>query len=311
MTSIQSVNLALPEGSRVLTPEGSLIVEPSLEYDRIGSNRLIFRGVDVVPGIQLGLLDANDVARDIVIGAIDLRYGLFDRFEIEARIPYVYRHDRLTVVSQQVTTTSPPATDTTALDGNSIGDIEFSMRYQLNRATEGGAVFVGGIRVKTATGTGPFDVDFDSSGVAKNLSTGSGFWAIEPTLAVLYPSDPVVIYFNLGYLYNFTDNVNRDIGTTHVGRVHPGDAIPISFGFGFALNPQFSFSLGISNTFVMETRTELGGLVTHANSIEAASLTMGMSYIFSPRLALSTNFEFGVTPDAPDLRAIFRLPYRF
>jgi uncharacterized membrane protein len=82
-------------------------------------------------------------------------------------------------------------------------------------------------------------------------------------------------------------------------------------GFGFALNPQFSFSLGFSNTYIFETRTELGTIVTRSDALEAASLTMGMSYIFSPTLTLSSNFEFGVTSDAPDMRVVFRVPFRF
>jgi len=302
---------ALPEGARVLTPTGGFVIENSIEYARTSSNRLVFRGVEIVPGIQLGLIDANDVARDTVIGAFDLRYGIFDRVEIEARVPFVYRHDRLTVLSQQVSPTVPAATQTTILEGRDLGDVEFGLRYQLNRGVQGGPIYVGGIRVKTRTGLGPFDVDFDSTGVATELGTGSGFWAVEPTVTMLFPSDPVVIYFNVGYLHNFKRDINKNIGTTPVGEVSPGDAIPFSMGFGFALNPQFSFSLGFSNTYIFETRTELGTIVTRSDALEAASLTMGMSYIFSPTLTLSSNFEFGVTSDAPDMRVVFRVPFRF
>jgi hypothetical protein len=302
---------ALPEGVRVLTPFRRLVVETSAEYARASSNRLVFRGVEIVPGIQLGLVDANEVARDTVVGTVNLRYGIFDRMEIEARVPYVYRHDRLTVLSQQVSPTVPAATETRRLSGDGWGDVEFGVRYQLNPALDGGAIFVGGVRAKSQTGLGPYDVDFDSNGVATELGTGSGFWAIEPSLAMLYPSDPVVIYLNVAYLHSFGLNIDKTIGTTHIGEVDPGDAIHLSLGFGFALNPEFSFSLGFSNTFVFETRSEIGGLETQSNSVEAAALTMGMSYAFNPRLTLGTNFEFGVTADAPDMRVLVRLPVLF
>jgi hypothetical protein len=302
---------ALPEGARVLTPARALTVEGSVEYDRTSSHRLVFRGVEIVPGIQLGLVDANDVARDSVIGTVDLRYGIFDRAEIEVRVPYWHRNDRLTVLSQQVSATTPAVTQTTNLQGDHLGDIEFNTRYQLNRALQGGAIYVAGLRVKSATGIGPYDVDFDSNGIATELGTGSGFWAMGPSLTMLLPSDPVVIYANAGYLHNFSRNINKDIGTTHVGEARPGDSIDTSLGFGFALNPQFSVSLGVSNTYIFWSRVELGATNQRVNSLEAGSLTLGMSYTILPTLALSANFEFGVTSDAPDLRAIFRVPYRF
>lgn len=302
---------ALPEGARVLTPSGRSVAETSFQYDQFSSNRLIFRGVEIVPGIQLGLLDANAVRRDTVIGAMTLRHGIFDRAEIEVRVPYLYRHDRLTVVSQQVTTTAPPVQQTTELEGHALGDVEFGGRYQLNRASAGGPIFVSGLRVRTPTGRGPYDVDFDASGVAQNLATGSGFWGIHPNLTMLYPSDPVVIFANVGYLHNFSRNIDRTIGTTHVGVLDPGGAIDASLGFGFAVNQQFAFSLGISNTVILPTELQLGATRQRLPTLILTAFTLGWSYTFSPRFAITNNFEFGATADAPDLRAIVRLPYRF
>ncbi len=302
---------ALPEGARVLTPPGRFSIEPSFEYARTSSNRLVFRGVEIVPGIQLGLIDANEVARDTVASSFSFRYGIFDRVEIEGRVPYIYRHDRLTTLSQQVSPTIPSVTQTRTLEGHGIGDVEFGIRYQLNRAVQGGAIFVGGLRVKSRTGEGPYDVEFDSNGIATELGTGSGFWAVEPSVTMLYPSDPVVIFVNLGYLHNFGLDLNRTIGSTQIGEVDPGDGISLSLGFGFALNPQFSFSLGFSNTYIFGTRSEIGAIISRSHAIEAASLTMGMSYVLSPTLTLSSNFEFGVTANSPDMRVLFRIPVRF
>jgi hypothetical protein len=302
---------ALPEGARVLTPTRRLVVETSYEYALTSSNRLVFRGVEIVPGILLGLIDANDVVRDTVVAALNVRYGIMDRMEIEARIPAVYRHDRFTVLSQQVTPTIPAFTQELDLQGRDLGDIEFGIRYQLNRARAGGAIFVGGIRAKTRTGIGPYDVEFDSNGVSTELGTGSGFWAVEPNITMLYPSDPVVIFMNVGYIHSFGLNIDKDIGTTHIGQVDPGGAIHTSLGFGFALNPEFSFSLGFTNTFIFGTRSEIGAIVTRSNSLEAAALTMGLSYVVSPNFTVGGNFEFGVTEDAPDMRVLLRLPFRF
>ena len=301
---------ALPEGARVLTAPGQFVVEPAIEYSRSSSNRLVFRGVEIVPGIQLGLIDASDVARDTVSGSVSLRTGITDRIEVAARVPYYYRHDRVTVLSQQVSTNQPAGTQTTSLEGRDLGDIELSGRYQLNRGlTPGSAIFVGGLTVKSTTGTGPFDVNFDSNGIATNLATGSGFWAVSPNVTMLFPSDPVVLYATLAYNHNFGHDINKTIGTTLIGDVQPGDSVSLSMGFGFALNPQFSFSLGFSNTYVFASKSEFGGTVQHSSTAEVGSLSVGWSYVFSPNFTLSTNFDFGVTSDAPGLHVAFRTPF--
>ena len=46
---------ALPEGQGVLTPRGRLVLDPSIEYSSSSSNRLVYRGVEIVTGIQVGL----------------------------------------------------------------------------------------------------------------------------------------------------------------------------------------------------------------------------------------------------------------
>ena len=95
---------ALPEGQNALLGAGRLVIEPSFEYSRSSSNRLVFRGVEIVTGIQIGLIEANDTARDTLVSSLALRYALTDRLEIEGRVPYIYRSDRVTTLSQNNTT---------------------------------------------------------------------------------------------------------------------------------------------------------------------------------------------------------------
>ncbi len=124
---------ALPEGQNALLGQGRLVIEPSLEYSHTSSNRLVFRGVEIVTGVQIGLIEANDTSRDTLSGALDVRYAVTDRLEVEARVPYVYRHDRITTLAQNNTQT----TRTFELEGSDLGDVEVSARYQLNRGRNG------------------------------------------------------------------------------------------------------------------------------------------------------------------------------
>ncbi len=298
---------ALPEGQNTLLGHGRLVIEPSIEYARASSNRLVFRGVEIVTGVQIGLLEANDTARDTVAGAVAFRYALTDKLELETRIPYIYRHDRITTLSQNNNTT----TQTTEMEGRDIGDIEVSARYQLNNGARGGPIWVAGARVKSDTGTGPFDVARDAQGVSSELATGSGFWGVQGSVSMLYPSDPVVLYANASYLYNVPRDIDQTVGNVTIGRVDPGDSIGFGFGFGFALNPRFSFSLGYSHSYLMATETELNNTTQQSTDLQVGSLQLGMSFRASERLTLAYGVDVGVTEDAPDVRVSLRTPFSF
>ena len=298
---------ALPDRVGVLTPKGHFVFEPSLQYVRTSSNRLVFRGVEIVPGIQLGVIEANDADRDSVVATAAVRYGVTRRLEVEARIPYVYRRDRVTTLAQRDETVSR----TMDLRGHDIGDVEVSARYQLNEFSPGKAVFVADGRIKPPTGLGPYDVTYDEAGVAQNLATGSGFWAAEGGVTMLYPTDPAVIFASLTYLHNFPRDINKTIAGALVSRVEPGDSIGASVGFGLALNPRFSVSFGYSHNYIKSTRTEIGMAWQKSNELQVGSLIMGWSYRLNDRLTFSNNFQFGVTSDAPDMQVMFSLPVRF
>ena len=298
---------ALPEGQNALLGAGRLVIEPSFEFSQSSGNRLVFRGVEIVTGIQIGLIEANDSARNTLSSSVALRYALTDRLEVEARIPYVYRDDRVTTLSQNSTTT----TQTFNLNGSDIGDVELSARYQLTRGRNGGPIFVAGARVKSMTGAGPFDVERDAQGVASELATGSGFWSVQGSLSMLYPTDPAVLFANVSYMYNAPDTIDQTYGAVTVGEVDPGDSIGFGFGFGFAMNPRFSTSLGYSHSYVLATETELNGTVQESTELQVGSMQLGLSFRASERLTLSAGVDFGVTEDAPDVRVSFRAPFRW
>ena len=52
---------------------------------------------------------------------------------------------------------------------------------------------------------------YDKFGVAQQEATGSGFWAVEPAVSVLYPSDPVVLFASIGYIESIPKDVNKAI----------------------------------------------------------------------------------------------------
>lgn len=295
---------AIPQEQGVLTPRGQLVFDPSIEYTRSSTNRLAFRGFQLVPGIQIGVIEASDADRDTLVGTAAFRYGLSDRLEIDARLPYVYRNDRFQVVQQR----DEGIVRNLHLRENEIGDLEFGIRYQLNKARPLKPIWVASLRVKTPTGKGPFDVDYDEFGVATGLATGSGFWAVQPGMNFLLPSDPAVIFGGLSYSYHIAKDVSRTIGGAFVGRVDPGDAISANLGFGFAINPRFSYSLGYRHHYIRSTRSEIGDTIQRSTELQVGLLAMGMSYRVTERQNVNVGFEFGVTKEAPDVGISLRIP---
>jgi hypothetical protein len=303
--TVQSKVEAVPEGQGVLTPAGRLVFDPSFEYTSSSTNRLVFRGIELVPGIQIGLIEASDADRTTLVTTLGARYGITNRLEVEARVPALYRWDRIEVAQQR----DEGIVRTIALKERDLGDIEFALRYQLNRPRGQNPIWVANLRVKSDTGKSPFEVTYDEFGVATGLSTGSGFWAIQPGINFLLPSDPAVIFGSLGYLYHIPRNIDRNIGGAFIGRVDPGDAISGNLGFGFALNPRFSFSMGYRHSYIMPSTQEIGGAVERSNRAHVGSFTFGMSYRLSQRQSVNFGFEFGATADAPDVAVTVRLPF--
>lgn len=298
---------AVPEGYGVLTPRGHAVIEPQFEFTHGSSNRLVFRGVEIVTGIQIGLIEASDADRNALSGAIAGRYGVTDRLEVEARVPYVYRDDRVTTLAQRDET----ITRTFHLDGQDIGDVELAARYQINRGANGWPVLIAGLRYKSDTGTSPFEVARDSAGVATELATGSGFWGLEGSLNFLYPTDPIVLFGGVSYLSHQPKHIDRVIGDVLVRKVDPGDSLSLNAGFGFALNPRFSFSLGYKHSYIWPTKTVLGNTLQDSESLQVGAFTFGWSLALSKRVTLSNTYEIGTTSDAPDMRVVVRLPIRF
>lgn len=301
---------ALPEGQNALLDAGRLVIEPAFEFSQSSGDHQVFRGAVIDAEVDIGLMNVNDAERDTVAASLAVRYGLTDRLEIEGRVHYIHRDDRVTTTS----TGSPATTQTYELDASDIGDIEVSARYQLTRGRNGGPIFIVGARVKSDTGLGPFETERDASGAATELATGSGFWAVQGSLSVAYPIDPAVLFANLSYTDNIGEDIDRTFGAVTIGHADPGDAIGFGFGFGFAVNPRFSYSLGYSHSYVLESETEMtdanGATLTRESSaFHVGSMQFGLSFRVTENLALSTGVDVGLTDEAPDLRVTFRAPF--
>jgi hypothetical protein len=299
---------SLPRGIAVLTPADHFTFQPSIEYTQTTSNRLVFEGIVIVPGINLGEVTATTDDRSFVSAVLDLRYGITPKLEVEARLPFTFSDDRATFLVQGPEST---ATQSIYISNTGIGDMEFGARYQINDGREDWPIFVANSRFKLDTGTGPFDVARDLAGIARGVPLGSGFMGLEGGFSVLKLSDPVVLYGSANFIYQLPKDINKEIGNVLVGHVTPSNSINITMGFGFAVNPDFSFSMGYEHNHVFSQTTELGTTTQTTTPLEVGAMTLGMAYRLNPTLSVNANFEFGVTASAPDVRAVFSVPVTF
>jgi len=305
----------------VLTPAGKVVVEPSLQYGYSSSNRVALVGYTVIPAVLIGLIDVREVKTTTYIGAVAFRYGLTKRLEIEAKVPYV--HSSSDTVSREVFTG-------TAVDnvfnssGSGLGDVEATVRYQLNFGNERMPFFIGWLRYKSNTGKDPFEVVTDcvtrcvsnttGTGLPLGMPTGTGFQAIQPGVTWLLPTDPAVFFGTFNYLHNFArDNVSRTVlngEKENLGKIAPGDIFQFNFGMGLSLNEHASFSIGYDQSIIWPTKQN-GQAIPGSVRITQGTLLVGYSYRFNNRYTLNLSVGAGLTRDTPDLTVTLRLPITF
>jgi hypothetical protein len=247
-----------------------------------------------------------------------MRYGLTNRLEMELKGSYVYRDDATR--SREFLTNSVEDSVFNA-KGEGPGDWELGMRYQFPRRRPTAPYVVGNLRFKAANGTDPFELATQSTlagdpQFSSRLPTGSGFRSVSPSVTFIYPTDPVVFFGNLGYLWTEEDDkgitFDEDGNALGFGLVDPGDALRLSFGLGLGLNDRSSFSISyqldqFSKTFIETAATQeiIGSDVT------VGKLLVGYSLRLANGTPLNLAFSVGTTGDASDTDLTFRMPFTF
>ena len=307
----------------VLTPRGRIVLDPSLEYDYYDTNRLTLNGFTILPGITFGQILIAKQKQNVLTPALTVRYGITDRLEINLKIPYVYAYGE--TITQSVLNTNSGNGDVLVLTpsghASSIGDIQFGASYQFNSAASGEPIFVGNMLVKTNTGTSPFNVPIYTvndpnggyiAGIQRQVPTRPGFWAIEPNLPVLYPAAPGVLFRHPLYLHNFAANVEAQSlagGPPSQVNAKPGDAVALTFGIGFALNDQATFTFSYQQEHVWAAR--LGDVSVKGSDYDFGTFNFGIGYQIAKNTSLNIGVGIGAGPNAPAAKILIDVPITF
>lgn len=303
----------------VVTRRGQLTAEVQADYARADRSRAVFRGIELVEAVLVGVFDINESRQNVITGSGSLRYGLTDRLEVGVRLPYIYRDDTSIVAPiAGSSNNAPAATVDTSVNGNGIGDLELSARYQLIDGRNGSPFVIANVQGVFPTGTDPFAIPRDSLGRALEAATGAGFYGISPSLSAILPSDPVVLFGTLGYTWNLGKDVDTQIPPVNITYVDPGDAVSASAGIGISFNQRTTLNLGYAHSWAFGTKTRTSLLVptaewpgmreTTSRDLQIGRLLFGVTYRVTDRASLNWSVELGATEDATDLRTALRIP---
>lgn len=295
-------------------------IELGASYTHFDSARLNLSGFLALDSIFLGRISIDQVTADIFSFDPVLRVGLGNRLFLDANLSYLYRTSNFQ--------SGGAGADASGLiekrvKDHGIGDLNIGASYRLFRETNGRPDIVVNLRAKAPTGKHPYGVELievpGSEGnltVPERLSTGSGVWGASVGVSALKTLDPMVIFGNITYFYNFKRNFN-DIDEApgqQPGRVAVGNAIQIGAGMAYALNDRSSISMSYTQRLVQRTRVGREGQDMQrivGSQANVGLVNLGATFSLSNRLSLITNVGIGLTDDSPDMAVSIRLPYRF
>jgi hypothetical protein len=286
-------------------------------YDR---RQLSLSGFLALDAIFLGNISVGQTKAQIHTFDLAAQYGLSDDLSLNLDLPYVVRNSTFLSAGQNA---SSSAISEASVSDHAIGDVSFGFDWRLLREHENAPDVVASLKITAPTGTSPFGIaltqpDASNSNlqVPQRLPTGNGVWSINPSLSFLKTNDPIVLFGNVGYLYNVARNVGViDPATIDSnGRVKLGDGFQLGGGFALVLNDRASVSTSVSGLFARSTKVQLPGqgwqTVTGSASTNV-SLAFGVNYALSEHLTLSAALQAGLTPDAPNYALSLRFPYAF
>ena len=295
--------------------------ELSLGYSHFGDARINLDGFLALDAIFLGTISIDEVDADIFTSDLTLRYGLSDKFFIDASIPFLYRTSNFRSGGAGGAANVPVEA---RVSDQGLGDVSIGASYQILAETARRPNLVVSARVKSPTGQQPFGIDFveveGSEGnlqVPRSLATGSGVWGASLGVSALKTMDPMVV-FGSGNDFRKLRRDFADIDENpgdQPGRVSIGNALQFGAGLAYALNETSSISMSYSQRLVERSRLKLDTNENFQRVVGSQAniglVNLGATFSLGRSLSLITTVGIGLTDDSPDMVVGVRLPYRF
>ncbi len=287
-------------------------------YDR---RQLSLSGFLALDAIFLGAIDIDQSKASVYTVDATGRYGLSDRWSVEANVPMVYR---ITSFTSGGAGGASSKLSEASVSSKGIGDASLAAYYQVVRESATHPDIVASLRVKVPTGKNPFGIkleipDKDNTNLAipQSLPTGSGLYSAQMGVSVLRTYDPVILFGNASYTYNFAGSF-KDISPVKdqvvPGKVWLGNALQLSGGMAIALNDRSAMSFALATAFSAATHTQAKGDMKGrvvGSPANAATFVVGGTYLLPSGWTWSGQLSLGLTPDAPNYVFSLRASHTF
>lgn len=318
--TVQGVALTSTQGIPLFDRKFSF--EHGLVYTHWDKRSLILSGFLALDAILLGKINLQQIKTDQLQYDLTGRWNLSERLSTDLNLPLVYR--RSNYISPGAGGSASALSD--GANGTaSVGDMNAGVYYQLSQPNPASIDWIGSIRVRAPTGRDPFGIKLLQNSDPNNNNlviptrqpTGNGVWSTTLGLTLLKTYDPIVLFGNLGYTYNFKRHF-KDLSTAESavtpGEVRLGNSWTVGAGFALAVNDKTSVSFSYAQLIqqTSKLRADGGPWVRQTGSdTNSATFNAGLTFQLSKNLSMVGTMSMGLTPDAPDFSVGIKFPYTF
>ncbi|MBK5911987.1 hypothetical protein CCR85_10850 [Rhodothalassium salexigens] len=293
----------------VLLPKGMLQVEPSVDYTHVSSDRVAISGFTIFDAIVIGSIRVDDLARDIATSALTLRYGVWDRWQVDVRVPAIYRRDK------EIFSAGTSDAFERRIDGAGLGDLEATVSYQPLAQRGWWPALIVRARGRFPTGRNAFEIDREQvrrpntddivPGETRlvDAPTGAGFYGASGGVTGVWRADPAVFFMGGSYTHNLARRFDD------FGQIEPGNTYEGFAGLNLALSERVSFNVSFVNQ--VTRKTAQGGVSTPGSATNDARLLFGSSISLGPRTSVIVSASAGLTDEAPDFTFSVSIPLTF
>jgi len=295
--------------------------DAGINYSYYDRRQLALSGFLALDAIFLGTLNLDQTKASVMTLDVSGRYGLTDRFSLEATVPWVQRDTRF--ISGGAGGASNEISEV-QLTSSGVGDVSVAAYYQWVKESARWPDLVTSLRVRAPTGRHPFglkliqaDPDNTNLNIPESLPTGQGVWSATANVSVLRTYDPVILFGNLGYtLYRpeAFDDISPVLDQVSPAEVSLGNTLQLSAGMAIALNDRSAISFSVANACSAATHTTAPGereMRVPGSSSNSSTFNVGGTYALPSGWTLSSQATVGLTPDAPNFVLGLRASHTF
>ncbi|GAA4021250.1 transporter [Actimicrobium antarcticum] len=318
--SVQGTAITSTQGIPLF--ENRFSFEQGLTYTHYDKRSLVLSGFLALDAILLGKVNLQQIRTDQFQYDLTGRWNLSEQFSADVNLPVVYRNS--TYISPGAGSSASAFSDG-SINSKSVGDINAGVYFQLPKRAPSDLDWIVSTRLKAPTGRDPFGIKLRENTDPNNNNlliptrqpTGNGVWATTFGMSMLKVTDPMVLFANLGYTYNFKrgfSDLSSSLTTSTPGDVKLGNVWSLGAGFALALNEKTSVSFSYAQSLqqVSRLRPDGGNWVRQVGSdSNSVSFNTGLTHQLTPRLSMVGTVSMGLTPDAPDVSVGVKFPYSF